>query len=120
MSPRMCIDRACPGCTRKPARLPVLSGDAAGRRCILQGSGGCTLRLARSAAEPATLAAALLEARAMDSAPPEPPVSSAPPPPDRKTVSNRVKRFFLGAPKDLQYPQLFHNISLAAFLAWVG
>ena len=32
----------------------------------------------------------------------------------------RFKRVLLGGPKDIQDPQLFHTLSLAAFLAWVG
>src|SRR3954464_2074285 len=31
-----------------------------------------------------------------------------------------VRRVVLGSPKDLQDPKLFHSLSLAAFLAWVG
>jgi len=30
------------------------------------------------------------------------------------------KRVLLGGPKDIEDPQLFHTLSLAAFLAWVG
>src|SRR4051812_4466993 len=51
---------------------------------------------------------------------PSPPPLPPPPTPYPKTVSQRMKRFFLGAPKNLHDPHLFHNISLAAFLAWVG
>ncbi len=36
------------------------------------------------------------------------------------TISNRVKRAVLGAPRDFKDPKLFHRISLIAFLAWVG
>jgi len=32
----------------------------------------------------------------------------------------RFKRVLLGGPKDIEDPQLFHALSLAAFLAWVG
>src|SRR5947207_13686143 len=32
----------------------------------------------------------------------------------------RFKRILLGGPKDFQDPHLFHTLSLAAFLAWVG
>jgi amino acid transporter len=32
----------------------------------------------------------------------------------------RFKRVLLGGPKDIEDPQLFHTLSLAAFLAWVG
>src|SRR5712664_4885453 len=46
---------------------------------------------------------------------PEPPV-----PPERERGFRRVRRALLGGPKNLQDPQLFHSLSLAAFLAWVG
>src|SRR6267142_5577973 len=46
---------------------------------------------------------------------PEPPV-----PPARERGLRRVRRAVLGGPKNLQDPHLFHSISLAAFLAWVG
>src|SRR5947209_7534110 len=42
------------------------------------------------------------------------------PPPDRETFLQRAHRFLIGKPKDIQDPNLFHAISLAAFLAWVG
>jgi hypothetical protein len=32
----------------------------------------------------------------------------------------RVKRFLIGAPRDIRDPRLFHKVSLVAFLAWVG
>src|SRR5437870_8486417 len=32
----------------------------------------------------------------------------------------RFKRVLLGGPKDIEDPQLFHALSLIAFLAWVG
>ena len=35
-------------------------------------------------------------------------------------ASQRLKRAILGGPKNLQDPGIFHSISLAAFLAWVG
>src|SRR5712675_3595193 len=41
-------------------------------------------------------------------------------PPLRPTGFQRLKRFLLGGPKDLQDPHLFRHISLIAFLAWVG
>src|SRR3954465_611469 len=47
-----------------------------------------------------------------------PPGPEAPQPP--KTRWQRFKRMVLGGPKDIQDPQLFHTLSLAAFLAWVG
>jgi amino acid transporter len=46
---------------------------------------------------------------------PEPPL-----PPERERGFRRVRRAVLGGPKNLQDPQLFHSLSLAAFLAWVG
>jgi amino acid transporter len=48
------------------------------------------------------------------------PAQSLPPEPDYGRRGQRFKRFFLGRPKDLQDPHLFHTLSLAAFLAWVG
>jgi amino acid transporter len=56
----------------------------------------------------------------METAPSGEQSTSGPPPPGRETFAHRLKRFFLGAPKNLQDPQLFRHISLAAFLAWVG
>src|ERR1043165_301737 len=32
----------------------------------------------------------------------------------------QLKRVLVGAPRDFQYPHLFHKVSLIAFLAWVG
>src|SRR5438874_13061266 len=46
---------------------------------------------------------------------PEPPV-----PAERERGFRRVRRAVLCGPKDLQDPHLFHSLSLAAFLAWVG
>src|SRR6266404_3281586 len=46
---------------------------------------------------------------------PEPPL-----PPERERGFRRVRRAVLGGPKNLQDPHLFHSLSLAAFLAWVG
>src|SRR5467141_3243998 len=46
---------------------------------------------------------------------PEPPVQ-----PERERGFRRVRRAVLGGPKNLQDPHLFHSLSLAAFLAWVG
>src|SRR6266853_3809675 len=46
---------------------------------------------------------------------PEPPV-----PPERERGFRRVRRAVLGGPKNLHDPHLFHSLSLAAFLAWVG
>ncbi|MGA2220579.1 MAG: APC family permease [Verrucomicrobiia bacterium] len=36
------------------------------------------------------------------------------------TPWERLKRLLFGAPRDVEDPQLFHKISLIAFLAWVG
>src|SRR2546422_7647453 len=56
-----------------------------------------------------------------------PPAPSSPPPPQPEpepplppTRWQRAKRALLGGPKDIQDPQLFEHITLAAFLAWVG
>ncbi len=54
---------------------------------------------------------------------PQPAPSSVPPPPGPElppTGWQKFKRVLLGGPKDIQDPQLFHTLSLAAFLAWVG
>src|SRR2546425_991320 len=49
------------------------------------------------------------------------PAQSVPPEPEhRPRAGQRLKRFLLGGPKDLQDPHLFRHISLIAFLAWVG
>src|SRR5258706_7770610 len=50
----------------------------------------------------------------MDPSPEEP----APEPSERGL--KKFRRFLLGNPKDLEDPKLFHALSLAAFLAWVG
>src|SRR5207247_6869702 len=49
-----------------------------------------------------------------------PPLSEPPSPEPPPRAWQRFKRFLLGGPKDFQDPQLFHTLSLAAFLAWVG
>ena len=36
------------------------------------------------------------------------------------TLFERLKRLLFGAPRDVEDPQVFHKISLVAFLAWVG
>src|SRR5215813_13808632 len=46
--------------------------------------------------------------------------SEPPPPPARESGFRRVRRVVLGGPKNLLDPHLFHSLSLAAFLAWVG
>src|SRR5262249_32521348 len=35
-------------------------------------------------------------------------------------IWSRVRRFVLGAPKDVKDPHAFHKLSLVALLAWVG
>jgi amino acid transporter len=37
-----------------------------------------------------------------------------------ETISARIKRVLLGAPRNISDPTVFHKISLIAFLAWVG
>ncbi|MBI3766600.1 MAG: amino acid permease, partial [Ignavibacteriales bacterium] len=39
---------------------------------------------------------------------------------NQTSISSRVKRALLGAPRDIKDPSVFHRISLIAFLAWVG
>src|SRR3954447_13037709 len=61
----------------------------------------------------------------MDHPAPTPAPSSPSPPPEPEpplppTRWQRIKRTLLGGPKDIQDPQLFEHISLAAFFAWVG
>src|SRR5438105_10418024 len=57
---------------------------------------------------------------------PSPGPGSVPPPtgpelpPLPTTRWQKFKRVLLGGPRDIQDPQLFHTLSLAAFLAWVG
>src|SRR2546421_2351309 len=58
-------------------------------------------------------------------APQQAPSSIPPPagpetPPQPPTSWQKLKRILLGGPKDFQDPHLFHTLSLAAFLAWVG
>jgi len=50
----------------------------------------------------------------------QPQPSSEPPPGGPVSSWQRFKRILLGGPKDIEDPHLFHNLSLAAFLAWVG
>src|ERR1035437_5925511 len=33
---------------------------------------------------------------------------------------DNLKRFVLGKPRDIKDPQIFHQVSLVAFLAWIG
>src|SRR3979409_844457 len=63
----------------------------------------------------------------MDPGAPSPAPSSVPPPsqPEQEpkppaTRWQKLTRALLGGPKDIQDPQLFQHISLAAFFAWVG
>jgi amino acid transporter len=49
-----------------------------------------------------------------------PPPSEPPPPGPPLSRWEKFKRVLLGRPKDLEDPRLFHTLSLAAFLAWVG
>ena len=49
-----------------------------------------------------------------------PPPTGNEPPPLPPTGWQKFKRILLGGPKDFQDPHLFHTLSLAAFLAWVG
>src|SRR5258708_20954290 len=49
-----------------------------------------------------------------------PPPSEPPPPGPPLTGWEKFKPVLLGRPKDLEAPRLFHTLSLAAFLAWVG
>ena len=48
------------------------------------------------------------------------PNRSEPPPEPKPRRAEQFRRIVLGGPKDIQDPQLFHALSLAAFLAWVG
>src|SRR5881394_1332995 len=41
-------------------------------------------------------------------------------PPDQPTVTEKVKTLLVGRPFDLADKQVYHHISLVAFLAWVG
>jgi amino acid transporter len=43
-----------------------------------------------------------------------------PDPESPETLSSRIRRLFLGAPRDIRDPHTFHTMSLVAFLAWVG
>ncbi len=58
----------------------------------------------------------------MDSARGSPSETPAPPDPAEPPPSSwqRLKRAVLGGPKNIEDPELFHALSLAAFLAWVG
>ncbi|HUK13229.1 MAG TPA: APC family permease [Thermoanaerobaculaceae bacterium] len=53
---------------------------------------------------------------------PEPPAGGSPAPDVPRTtgVVSGLRRFVVGRPRDLQDPDVFHKLSLMAFLAWVG
>jgi amino acid transporter len=51
---------------------------------------------------------------------PERPPLAPGPPPEPTTITGRVKMFLVGPPKNPQDTQVFHKLSLVAFLAWVG
>ena len=54
-------------------------------------------------------------------APSEKPASPAPPaPPASDSPLERLRRVLIGAPRNLRDPNVYHHISLIAFLAWVG
>ena len=42
------------------------------------------------------------------------------PQPPSETLSKRLRRLLIGAPRDLQDRRLFHRLALIPFLAWVG
>jgi hypothetical protein len=48
----------------------------------------------------------------------EPPIGLTPD--SEPSLVHRIRRFLLGAPRDIKDPSVFHKISLIAFLAWVG
>lgn len=39
---------------------------------------------------------------------------------DEGSLSSKIKQFFLGHPKNLKDPSIFHKIALVPFLAWIG
>jgi len=39
---------------------------------------------------------------------------------DQQFNSTRIKHFFLGAPRNINDPKIFHKLALIPFLAWVG
>jgi len=43
-----------------------------------------------------------------------------PPTPEPMNLWGRMKRLFIGPPRDLEDRSLYHRISLVAFLAWIG
>jgi amino acid transporter len=49
-------------------------------------------------------------------------MSQSPPQPNERPAgtTTRLKELFLGKPKSLEDPNIFHTVSLIAFLAWVG
>lgn len=38
----------------------------------------------------------------------------------KQTFFEQIKRRFIGAPRDINEPSLFHKISLIPILAWIG
>jgi amino acid transporter len=46
--------------------------------------------------------------------------TAAPPPEPRTPVGRRLRNAIVGRPRDLRDRRLFHQVSLVAFLAWVG
>jgi amino acid transporter len=46
--------------------------------------------------------------------------TAAPPPEPRTTLGRRLRNLVVGRPRDIQDRRLFHQVSLVAFLAWVG
>ena len=37
-----------------------------------------------------------------------------------ETIAKRSRELILGKPRDVKNPEIFHQVSLVAFLAWVG
>jgi amino acid transporter len=52
--------------------------------------------------------------------PERPPIDVSTPETQPITVTGRVKKILIGPPKDPRDTQVFHKLSLVAFLAWVG
>jgi len=55
----------------------------------------------------------------MSQLPPNPD-DTTPIPPEKPGVGKRLRRLVIGPPRDLNDKRLFHNLSLVAFLAWIG
>ena len=56
----------------------------------------------------------------MDNLPPDSMGPEGPPVPEGPTATERIKRIFIGPPRDLSDRNIFQSISVVAFLAWVG